>query len=66
MSTERALVAGGLLACIIVAITTSLLLFENELDTTVVSDSLIDPLIQTDDHDHRNCLLYTSDAADEP
>ena len=62
MSTERALVAGGLLACIIVAITTSLLLFENELDTTVVSDSLIDPLIQTDDHDHRNAsqhVLYT-------
>ena len=62
MSTERALVAGGVLACIIVAITTALLLFENELDTTVVSDSLIDPLIQTDDHDHRNAsqhVLYT-------
>ena len=58
MSSERAVAAIGLAVCIIAAILATAMLSDNESTDSSGGEELIDPLIQTEGHDHRNASQH--------
>ena len=58
MSTDRVVAAIGLAVCLIVAIFATVTLSESETTNKSPSTLLVDPLIQTEDHDHRNASQH--------
>ena len=62
MDSQRVTLALGLAACILVAGAASFMLIRDSDETEVLGTSMIDPLLQDEEHDHRNAsqhMMYT-------
>ena len=58
MSSERAVAAIGLAVCLVVAVFATVTLSNSETANNSSTAELVDPLIQTEDHDHRNASQH--------
>ena len=58
MSSERAVAAIGLAVCLVVAVFATVTLSDSETTNNSSTAELVDPLIQTEDHDHRNASQH--------
>ena len=58
MSSERAVAAIGLAICLVVAVFATVTLSDSETTNNSSTAVLVDPLIQTEDHDHRNASQH--------
>ena len=56
MDSQRVTLALGLAACILVAGAASFMLIRDSDETEVLGTSMLDPLLQDEEHDHRNAL----------
>ena len=63
MDSQRVTLALGLAACILVAGSASFMLIRDSDETEVLGASMLDPLFQDEEHDHRNAsqhMMYTA------